>query len=112
MITAPDVEGLLPRIIPVTKADIRVRQDSKFINKKVQEFVDYAKNIGLDVTVNQDNQVEVLTDDYKLVAFPHIFLFWNVLIFDKYSQRRYFSILNSDELLTVLKNKNIVTFLK
>jgi hypothetical protein len=44
----------------------------------------------MDVMLNQDDRIEIFDDDYRLVAFPHIFLFWNVLFFTNDGQHQYF----------------------
>ena len=106
------VSKLLPRIIPISNEDIKVRKEPKFLHQKVMEFITAVEDLGLAVTVTEDSQVEILTDDYKLVAFPHIFLFWNVLIFVNSDHRQYFSVLNTRELLAVLKKDNLIELLK
>lgn len=106
------VSKLLSRIIPISSEDIKVRKEPMFVHQKVMEFTSAVKDLGLDVTATEDNQVEILTGDYKLVAFPHIFLFWSVLIFVNLDHRQYFSVLNSRELLAVLKEDKIVNLLE
>lgn len=106
------VSKLLPRIIPISNEDIKVRKEPKFLHQKVMEFITAVEDLGLTITVTEDNQVEIATDDYKLVAFPHIFLFWNVLIFVNSDHKQYFSVLNSHELLTILKKKDMLKSLK
>lgn len=106
------VANLLPRIISVKTEDIQVRQDPVFVHQKVRQLVEGATALGLAVTAIKDDQVQILTDDYILLAFPHIFLLWNVLIFDKAGKRWYFSVFNSSEILTVLKEHNIISRLR
>jgi hypothetical protein len=112
MDTSHILAELLPRIIPVSKEDIHVRRNPTFTHQKVAEFVKSVKELGMDVMLNQDDRIEIFDDDYRLVAFPHIFLFWNVLFFTNDGQHQYFSVLNSQDLLTVLKEENIVELLK
>ena len=112
MVESRNFSKLLPRIIPISNEDIKVRKEPKFLHQKVMEFITAVEDLGLTVTVTEDNQVEILTDDYKLVAFPHIFLFWNVLIFVNSDHRQYFSVLNSRELLAVLKKDDLIELLK
>ena len=112
MVESRSFSKLLPRIIPISSEDIKVRKKPMFMHQKVMEFITAVKDLGLAVTVTEDNQVEILTDDYKLIAFPHIFLFWNVLIFVNSDHRQYFSVLNSRELLAVLKKKDMTESLR
>ena len=112
MVESRNFSKLLPRIIPISNEDIKVRKEPKFLHQKVMEFITAVEDLGLAVTVTEDSQVEILTDDYKLVAFPHIFLFWNVLIFVNSDHRQYFTVLNSRELLAVLKKDDIISLLK
>src|SRR5574344_547897 len=107
MVESRSFSKLLPRIITISSEDIKVRKEPMFVHQKVMEFITAVKDLGLAVTVTEDNQVEILTDDYKLIAFPHIFLFWNVLIFVNSDHKQYFSVLNSRELLEVIKKKDM-----